>query len=160
LVRVFDLKMREVTVHARVGPGQFSTHRAHIHAFKLSAVEGGVEWHLERASKIGSETAAYAQGLLTARGIAGVRPLLGLLDLASKHPWKKLEECCRLAHRHGEYRLRTLRELLRRTDSPPEQVEFLDNHPIIRSPLEYGDLVREAFSNSPVVESEDLCARP
>jgi hypothetical protein len=89
-----------------------------------------------------------------------MRPLIGLLELASKHPWKRIEECCRLAHRHGEYRLRTMRELLRRTHPLPEQTEFLDNHPIIRSPLEYGDLAREAFQNSPVVESEDLCARP
>jgi transposase len=160
LVRIFDRKMNEVRVHARVAVGKFSTHRADILDQKINAVERGAEWLLERTAQIGEKTAAYAQALLKERGIAGLRSIQGLLELAHKHPWKELERACDLACRHGQFRLRTLRHLLAHSEPTTEQLEFLDNHPIIRDPLEYGDLVRDAFLNSPVVEGAPTCASP
>lgn len=70
-----------------------------------------------------------------------------------------LERACDLACRHRQFRLQTLRQLLAHGEPEREQLEFFDNHPIIRDPHEYGDLVRDAFQNSLVVESEAPCAK-
>ena len=160
LVRIFDRKMKEVRVHARVAVGKFSTHRADILDRKINAVERGAAWLLERTAQIGEKTAAYAQALLKERGIAGMRSFQGLLSLAHKHPWKDLEHACDLARRHGQFRLKTLRNLLTHGAPLTEQLEFVDNHPIIRDLHEYGDLVRDAFLNSPVVEGAIACVNP
>jgi hypothetical protein len=44
------------------------------------------------------------------------------------------------------YRLRTIRELLKRQGDRQERFEFIDEHPIIRSLSEYGRLARSAFA--------------
>jgi len=44
----------------------------------------------------------------------------------------------------GAYRLRTIRELLKRQGDRQEQFEFVQKHPIIRGMSEYGDLVHTA----------------
>lgn len=159
LVRVFDRAMREIAVHVRVESGRFSTRSEHIHERKTHPIERGTEWLLERTAQIGEKTALYAQELLKERGVAGIRPLYGLLSLARKHSWRALERACDLACRHRQFRLQTLRQLLKQGEPEREQLEFFDNHPIIRDPHEYGDLVRDAFQNSLVVESEAPCAK-
>ena len=55
------------------------------------------------------------------------------------------EQACAIATSHGAYRLRTIRELLKRQGDKQEKFEFLDEHPIIRSLSDYGELVRTAF---------------
>jgi hypothetical protein len=50
-----------------------------------------------------------------------------------------------LAVGHGAFRLKSLRHLLKHTTNDTEQVEFLEAHPLIRDPAEYGCLVHDAF---------------
>jgi hypothetical protein len=72
-----------------------------------------------------------------ARGVEGVRVLVGLKNLAGKHPSEALEEACRVALSHGAYRLRTVRKLLQRKGQAQQQFEFLAEHPIIRPLSDY-----------------------
>jgi hypothetical protein len=58
-----------------------------------------------------------------------------------------IERACEVAFSHGAYRLRTIRQLLKR-DAPKQQTfEFLEEHPIIRCLSEYGKLVAESFQH-------------
>ena len=62
--------------------------------------------------------------------------LLGLLQLAEKHPVAALEKAAQTATHHGAWRLRDLKRLL---ELPANvQLDFLESHPLIRS-LEPGE---------------------
>jgi transposase len=145
LVRIFDERFNQIAVHTRTEPGRFSTQGGHIAAEKMSAVEHGTAYLLERVAKIGPEAARWSQALISARGIEGVRPLQGFLSLATQHPWNEIERVCRLAVSHGAFRLKSLRHLLKHTVGETVQIEFLEAHPLIRDPAEYGCLVHDAF---------------
>ena len=145
LVRVFNFKMEQLTLHAQGEPGKFYTKSSHIDSRKISNVEKGTVWLLQRASLIGSQTGQWAQGLLKARGIEGIRPLVGLLSLAHKHPRELIENACEIALSHDAFRLRTIRQLIKRGGSKQEQLEFIDEHPIIRKMSDYGEFVKECF---------------
>jgi hypothetical protein len=83
--------------------------------------------------------------MIQCRGIEGVRVLMGLLSLSQRHPANAIERACEIALGHGAYRLRTIRALIQRQGDRQEQFEFIDEHPIIRSLSDYGDLVHAAF---------------
>jgi len=68
-----------------------------------------------------------------------VRVLLGLLQLAEKHPVAELERATRLAAHHGAWRLRDLKRLLEQPANVV-QLDFLETHPLIR-PLEHYQIV-------------------
>ncbi len=87
--------------------------------------------------------------MLEHRGIQGARVLVGLLSLAGRHAGHDIERACELAQTHGAYRLRVIRELIRRQGNKQEQFEFITEHPIIRRLSDYGDLVRNAFQETP-----------
>jgi hypothetical protein len=108
-------------------------------------VEKGTVWLLQRASLIGSQTDQWAQALLKARGIEGIRPLVGLLNLAQRHPRALVENACEIALSHEAFRLQTIRQLIQRGGSKQEPLAFIDEHPIIRPLSDYGELVKKAF---------------
>ena len=83
--------------------------------------------------------------MLAERGIQGVRVLVGLIGLANRHSYDLIEQACETAWTHGAYRLRIIRELIKRQAPQQEQFEFMDEHPIIRSLADYGELVKSAF---------------
>ena len=142
LVRVFDVRLKQIAIHVKADPGRFSTQPGHIASEKISAVERGSAWLLRRAAHIGPHTARWAEALLEARGIEGVRVLQGLLSLARKHPADTLEKACESALSHQIFRLRGLRGLLRQ---PTRQAEFLEEHPLIRPLAHYAGYVRVSF---------------
>lgn len=84
--------------------------------------------------------------MLAERGIQGVRVLIGLLSLARRNDCDRIEKACQTAQTHGAYRLRTIRELIKRQAPKQEQFEFMQEHPIIRSVSEYGKLVHAHLS--------------
>jgi transposase len=144
-VRIYSSRMEQIALHLRQEPGRFSTLPVHLADEKISAVERGAAGMLVKAERIGDQTARWAQAMIRARGIEGLRVLLGLLSLADKHPPSAIEKACSTAHSYGAYRLRTLRQLLDRQEPADEQLRFLDEHPIIRRMSDYGDLVRSSF---------------
>jgi len=155
VVRIFDSRMRQIAVHARREPGRFSTQDRHIASRKISNVERGAGWSLHRAKLIGPETGRWAEAMIQNRGIQGVRVLVGLLSLANRHESERIEHACRLAHSHGSYRLRIIRDLIKRNlpatsggssgGGGQEQFEFTSEHPIIRSLSDYQRLVTSSF---------------
>jgi len=66
------------------------------------------------------------------------RVLVGLNSLAGKHPTDALERVCEIAVSHGAYRLRTIRQLLKRdATTTQQQFEFIEEHAIIRPLSDY-----------------------
>ena len=112
---------------------------------KISKVESGAVWLLDQIRRVGPQATAWAQAMLAARGIEGVRVLQGLLHLAERHPWPALDEACAVALAHISYRLRTIRELLKRHTPRQEVLPFLNEHPLIRTMAEYAQFVQQAL---------------
>ena len=145
VVRIFNERMEQICIHARQSVGQFSTKREHIASQKISAVERGVGWYLCQVSVIGPQTKKWAESLVAVRGVQSVRVLQGLIALTKKHDSEAIEAACETALSYESYRLKTIRELIRRGAPKQEQFEFLDVHPIIRNIADYGDLIRTSL---------------
>jgi hypothetical protein len=138
--------MKQLTVHVQGPPGTFHTLPEHIHTKKISSVERGAAWLLQRAELIGPSASAWSQAMLKARGIQGIRVLVGLMSLAARHPAELIDQACQTALTHGAYRLRTIRELIKCGGGKEQkEFEFIDEHPIIRNMSDYGDIVRSAI---------------
>jgi transposase len=145
LVRVFNERLEQITVHVQHEPGRFSTQPQHIAAAKISGVERGAAWLLEQVRRLGPQSLRWAEAVITVRGVEGVRVLQGLLSLAKRHPADAIERACDLAAGYGSYRLRTLRTVIERQASTQEQFAFMHEHPLIRPLAEYTQFVHEAF---------------
>jgi transposase len=137
LVRIYNDRWEQLAVHAKAEPGRFRTASQHIPEKKFSAVERGTDALLRQIAAIGPQTRQWAEATTQARGVEAVRVLVGLKDLAGKHDVAALEEACRVALSHGAYRLRTVRQLLKRKGPEQKQFEFLESHPIIRPLSDY-----------------------
>ena len=140
VVRIFDVRMKQIATHVRQEAGKFRTDGVHLSSEKISMVEEGAEGLLCRARRIGPQTGQWAANLLKERGIQGMRTLVGLLAMTRKHQSRSIEEACRLAVTHGAYRLKAIRRLME-CGSEQEQIEFIDEHPLIRNMSVYGQMV-------------------
>ena len=150
LVRLFNQRFEQIGLHVKQEPGHFSTHDEHLASEKISGVEQGAIWLLTKVRPLGPDTARWAEAMLQARGVAGVRVLQGLLSLAKRHTSTALGKACATAWSYGAYRLRTLRALLERQTAPQALLPFLDKHEIIRPLSEYAQLVHNAFTKEPM----------
>jgi hypothetical protein len=137
LVRIFNDRWEQLAVHAKAEPGRFRTDSNHIPQEKVSAVERGTDALLRQVAAIGPQTRQWSEAMTQARGVQGVRVLAGLKALAAKHDSAALEDACEKALAHGAYRLRTIRELLKRQTPRQQQFEFLEEHPVIRPLSDY-----------------------
>ena len=124
-------------MHSKCEPGRFRTDAAHIPSQKVSAVERGTDALLRQIARIGPHTKAWSEATINVRGVEGIRVLVGLKALASKHPASSLEEACETALGHGAHRLRSIRQLLKRSAAKQQQLEFIEEHPIIRPLSDY-----------------------
>jgi transposase InsO family protein len=149
LVRIFDGRMQLVATHARKEAGQFSTLDRHILDQKIAGVERGAGWLLQKAGAIGTQAQRWAEAMVQARGVEGVRVLQGLVALGKRHAHAQLDRACGVALEHQCFRLRTLRRLVQRdlekADRQLELPGLLDEHPIIRPLADYGRFVHQAF---------------
>ncbi len=145
LVRIFNHRFEQVALHVRREPGRFSTLSEHIAPEKISGVERGVQHLLDKVRLIGPQTQAWAEAMITARGIEGTRVLQGLLALTKKHASETLEKACETALPYGCYRLRTIRQLLKRQAAQQQTLDFLDEHPLIRPLDDYASIVAQAI---------------
>ena len=76
--------------------------------------------------------------MVSARGVEGVRVLVGIKAIAGKHRTEAIEEACRVALIHGAFRLRTIRMLIKKGAAAEQlQMEFIEEHPIIRPLSDY-----------------------
>jgi transposase len=146
MVRIFNERMQQIAVHARQERGRFSTPHQYIAAEKITGVERGAAWLLGRVvNRLGPHSTAWAQAMIEARGIEGVRVLQGLLSLAGRHRASAIEQACELALGYGAFYLRTIRALIERQAPQQELLPFVSDHPMIRPMSEYGQFVHEAF---------------
>lgn len=158
MVRIFDSRMQAIAVHAKSEPGRFRTQPEHIAPEKISKVEKGTAWLLNKASLIGSNAQRWCESMLQHRGIEGVRVLQGLLSLSSRHACAEVDQACAVAQSHGAYRLRVLRELIKRQAPAQEQFEFIDKHPLIRDLADYGSFVRASLTQTNWAPSDSSMA--
>lgn len=146
VVRILNSQMEQIALHVQAEPGRFQTKSEHLHSHKIASVERGTTWLLKRVELLGPSAESWAKAMLTARGIPGVRVLVGLLSLAHTHPAGSIDRVCQTALSHGAFRLRTLRTLLQRKESSTQGTfAFLEEHPIIRDLSDYGAIVKAAL---------------
>ena len=148
LLRLSNTRREPIALHALAEPGKFTTDPAHIHSRKRHIIERGVEHLLDRCRLIGPLTGTWAQGLHQTRGPQSLRVMLGLLQLAEKHPAAELEQAARVATHHGAWRLRDLKRLLA-LPTNVVQFDFLETHPLIRSLDAYRIPPRENLNPPP-----------
>jgi hypothetical protein len=148
-VRIFNHRFEQIEFHARQEPGRFSTRDRNIPKQKRSGIERGAAYLLRQISRIGPNAGRWAEQMVHQRGVQGVRVLMGLVSLASRHPSESIEQACETALTHGAYRLRTIRELIKRDGARQVQFAFVEEHPIIRSLSEYGEMVGTALREGP-----------
>jgi transposase len=144
-VRIFNQRFEQIALHVRHEPGRFSTLPGHIVNEKISGVERGAAWLLERVRLIGPHCTHWAEAMLQARGIEGVRVLQGLLSLAKRYRSEQLEHACDIARSYSAFRLRTLRQLIDRDVPKQQEFAFMDEHPLIRPMSEYAQFVHDSF---------------
>jgi transposase len=137
-VRIFNHRFEQVALHVRHEPGRFSTLGEHLAVEKISGIERGAEWLLVKVRGIGPHAHQWACAMLEARGIAGLRPLQGLLALAKRHADDDLERACEVALSYGAFHLRPVRQLLARQAPKQQSLPLLEEHPIIRPLADYG----------------------
>jgi transposase len=131
LVRLYNTRREQIALHAEAQPGKFTTDPAHVHSRKRHLIERGADYLLDRCRLLGPQTGTWAEQMMAQRGPQGLRVMLGLLQLAEKHPVAQLERAALSAAHHGAWRLRDLKRLL---DQPANvvQLQFLETHPLIR----------------------------
>ena len=150
LVRIFNERLEEIRVHVKQQtPGRFSTHPADVAPEKISGVERGTEWLLRRARAIGPHADSWAQQVIASRGIEGIRTVLGLINLSTRQPCGLIDKACEIADSYRAYKLKNVRQLIERQAPKQEQLEFMNEHPIIRNLDVYGDLVRNSLRKPP-----------
>jgi transposase len=159
VVRLFDQhggQLRQIAIHVQREPGRFATDRTHIAAEKRSGIERGAVWWLNKAGAIGPAAGNWAEQVVQQRGVQAVRVLMGLVSLNHRHSIRAIDRACEVAQSHAAYRLRDIRNLLKRSAAaqvPPVQEqfpEFTAEHPLIRSLADYGELVHAAFQETPL----------
>jgi hypothetical protein len=144
-VRIFNQRFEQIALHARQEPGQFSTLNPHVASEKITGVERGAAWLLKKIRWVGPETTRWAEAMLAAREIEGVRVLQGLLSLTKKHRCEELEAACGAAWRHQAFQLRTVRKLLQRSTPDQQVFDFLEEHAVIRPMAEYGQFIHDCI---------------
>lgn len=132
LIRLYNTRREQIALHAEAQPGRFTTDPAHLHSRKRHIIERGADHLLDRCRLIGPHTGTWAEQMNAQRGPQGLRVMLGLLQLAEKHPVAQLERAAQIATGHAAWRLRDLKRLI---EQPANviQLQFLETHPLIRS---------------------------
>jgi transposase len=137
LVRIFNSRLEPIVVHAKAEPGHFQTRPDHIHEHKRSGIERGAGWLLQKADRIGFQARQWAQAMLQARGVEGIRVLLGLVSLSKYYSCRQINHACRVALSYEAFRLRTIREIIKRGGPEQPSLAFMEEHPIIRPLSDY-----------------------
>lgn len=158
LVHVFNLRMQPLVTHVKLEPGQFSQAQTDPRG-RRRGVERTAEHWCRRAQQLGPCCGQWAERVHRARGIEAIRVLMGLEQLAKRVGCPALEQACARALAHDALRLRDLRRLLEEHPGP-EQLSFLDTHPLIRDLSEYGKLLALPVGESPGCSPELPTAAP
>ncbi len=144
LIRVFNHNHDQIAVHAKVSQGKFNTDKRHIASSKISAVEMGAEYLIEKICRTGFEAGQWAKAMIKERGIEGIRVLQGLLYLSKKYPYVLLNRACHFALESNCYRLKAVKNWLKKNENQ-EEFGFMKTHPLIRPLSEYQNILYVSF---------------
>ena len=144
-VRVLNERMEQIAIHAKLDHGRYSTAFAHVHPTKINSLENGIDYLLGKVRSIGPHAHAWAEAVVTTRGIEGHRVVQGLLTLTRKHTGNSVEKACETALANQCYTLRTVRQLIDRRAEKQKPLEFLTEHPVIRPLDDYANIVAQAI---------------
>jgi len=109
-------------------------------------IERGVEFLLRKVRFLGPQATRWAEATIEVRGIPAARTIQGLLSLSRKYPTADIERACDTAWRSQAFHYRVIKRLLEHQAAAQQQIlEFVDEHPIIRSVSEYGDFIRRSL---------------
>ncbi|MFM7844726.1 MAG: IS21 family transposase [Planctomycetota bacterium] len=137
IVRIMNHRQEQIAIHSRLEKGRFNTQAAHVPPTKVSGIERGAKYMLAKVKLIGPQAEQWANRVLAARGVHGMRSLQGLLSLTRQHSSELIEKACQIAARSGDHNYRTLNQLILRGGARQETMEFIDKHPVIRDVFEY-----------------------
>lgn len=140
LVRITNDRFEQIAFHSKADSGRFSTNRAHIPERKIPGVERGLEYLLDKTRCIGPCSHQWAREMIENRGLEGVRVLQGFVTLTRKYDSWQIENASRTALKANLFRLRPIRELLKRSEGEPAP-EFAQSHEIIRPLSQYQELL-------------------
>lgn len=132
-VRLFNHRMEEVAVHARVEPGAFSYRNPGSHG-RVFDVQQSSRWLLKEARLIGYWAGLWAESVILHRGREGLRTLQGLRQHTRKYTANQLDQACERALAYGLFRLRDVRRMAENPPpDQPQEFDFMTEHPLIRS---------------------------
>jgi hypothetical protein len=103
---------------------------------------------MSKVCLVGPHSTDWAPAMLTARWIAEVRVLQGLLSLANRHAPDDVERACEVALSYGASHLRPLRQLMRRHAAKQQPLPVLNEHPLIRPLADDGQWLQDALAGS------------
>jgi len=136
--------MQLIATHTILEPGRFSTQRPHLDSKKISPIERGIEYLLEKVRRLGPGATLWSEAVIEARGVEASRVLQGLLSLSRKHSSESINAACEIAWRSSALNYRVVRRLLNdRAATSQMTMEFMETHPIIRPVSEYGDFIHQ-----------------
>jgi len=145
-VRILNHRMESIALHCTQPAGRFSTLGEHIPPAKSHMIERGVEFLLRKVRFLGPQATRWAEATIEVRGIPAARTIQGLLSLSRKYPTADIERACDTAWRSQAFHYRVIKRLLEHQAAAQQQIlEFVDEHPIIRSVSEYGDFIRRSL---------------
>ena len=75
--------------------------------------------------------------MLQASGVEGMRVLMGLISLPKQYSPEQINHACRIALSYEAFRLRTIREIIKRGGQEQPSFAFIEEHPIIRHLSDY-----------------------
>ncbi len=113
-VRLFNQRRELIASHVLLPPGRFSSVQG-VGGFDskgIGARQAAEQW-LQLAGKYGPHAKAWSEALWSARGIEGVRSLMGLAGLGRNHSSRAIEEACASALNLGAHRLRDIQSILK-----------------------------------------------
>jgi transposase len=146
IVRMLNQRQVQIAIHPRMEKGKFSTLAEHIAPSKINGIERGAKYLMQKVQLIGPQSTRWSEGALSEHGVQGMRIIQGLLSLTRKYETREIERAAETAWRSGSFRCRTLKRLLKNGGAQQQTMEFMDEHPVIRSILEYDQFFKQALA--------------
>ena len=128
-VRVFNERLEQVQIHARVEPGRFS-HVLGARGLHTPVIKSCRYW-ISRARVLGEACGQWAQGAFDTRGAESLRSMMGLCGLIKAHSASAINTACSKAIKAGTYRFKDIRRLIAQSEEQ-KSFSFADHHPLIR----------------------------
>jgi transposase len=145
-VRMLNHRQEQIAIHPRLERGKFSTLSAHIAPSKISGIERGSRYLLQKVKLIGPHATRWAESALSERGVEAMRTIQGLLSLTRNYESSAIDRASDTAWRSGSFRYRTIKRLLEQDGARQQTMEFMDEHPVIRPILEYDKFFKNALA--------------